>query len=157
MRKTFRIILVLVLCAFLSLPAFAEAFPVEQSGYSADGQVNVFSVLSAVLFSGLYLTIVFFLVRKTNAMLRSARVIGLMTLLAFLRILLPFNARNAITVHSFTVLPAVQRWLQEPLVPGGILSWGQMLLRIWLLGALVVLLWDIAFLHRNWRERRHYT
>ena len=116
--------------------------------------VTAYSIIASVLFYNISL-IVLALLRRSGVLRAKyiSALLLLMTLLAGLRLVLPFDLKFALILRSYRFMPAAKRFLTAPLI--GTLSLGRLLLLVWAVGIVVSVSRDIAQQLRFWRSERH--
>ena len=116
--------------------------------------VTAYSIIVSVLFYNISL-IALALLRRSGVLRAKyiSALLLLMTLLAGLRLVLPFDLKFALILRSYRVMPAAKRFLASPLF--GTLSLGRLLLLVWAVGIVAFVLRDITQQLRFWRSERH--
>ena len=116
--------------------------------------VTAYSIIVSVLFYNISL-IALALLRRSGVLRAKyiSALLLLMTLLAGLRLVLPFDLKFALILRSYRFMPAAKRFLTAPLI--GTLSLGRLLLLVWAVGIVVFVSRDIAQQLRFWRSERH--
>lgn len=117
--------------------------------------ITVYSVIISIVFFNIAL-IAAFLMRQSNTFLAGHTVsfLLLMVLLGIIRLLTPIDFDSAYVVRSYQVIPAIEDYINRPIV--GSYTLGSLLLLIWLSGTVIFLVWDIVTQIRFVRTSRNY-
>ena len=117
--------------------------------------VTVYSVVISVVFFNVALIAVF-LMRRSNTFLARHTVsfLLLMVVLGIIRLLTPIDFDSAYVVRSYQVIPAIEDYINRPIV--GSYTLGSLLLLIWLSGTVIFLVRDIVTQIRFVRTSRNY-
>lgn len=105
--------------------------------------VSVYSIFSAVFFYNIALIAIYILMRKTKFVINyTASFLGLLTLLATIRLLFPADLTSAFIIKSIRVFPAIQSLISST-IPKTTVTVGGMLKAVWVLGILAYLCYDL--------------
>lgn len=117
--------------------------------------ITVYSVVISVVFFNVALIAVF-LMRRSNTFLARHTVsfLLLMVVLGIIRLLTPIDFDSAYVVRSYQVIPAIEDYINRPIV--GSYTLGSLLLLIWLSGTVIFLVRDIITQIRFVRTSRNY-
>lgn len=117
--------------------------------------ITVYSVIISVVFFYIAL-IAAFIMRRSNTFLARHTVsfLLLMVLLGIVRLLTPIDFDKAFVVRSYQVIPAIEDFINRPIV--GSYTLGSLLLLIWLAGTVVFLVSDIVKQVHFVRTSRNY-
>lgn len=121
------------------------------------GYISEFSLLSAVIFFNLALIVIFVLLRRTKFLAGfTVSSLGLLTLLATLRLILPLDFEFSYIIPSKKIFPAIVRFLGTGLF-GSPVTVGGMLLAIWGVGTTVCAIYDLWRFAAAKKFERGYT
>lgn len=117
--------------------------------------ITVYSVVISVVFFNVAL-IATFLMRRSNTFLARHTVSFLlfMVVLGIIRLLTPIDFDSAYVVRSYQVIPAIEDFINRPIV--GRYTFGSLLLLLWLAGTVAFLVRDIVTQIHFVRTSRSY-
>lgn len=119
--------------------------------------ITAYSFAMSVIFFNISLVIVYLLRRKESFIARyGIQTLMVITVLGFLRLVLPVDFERSIVVRSYDVIPAIQDGLNYPVGNIG-LTLGSVLIAIWVAGIIVYIVKDIFTILRFKRIRDRYT
>ena len=104
--------------------------------------ITVYSVVSSVIFFNIAV-VAAFIMRRSSVFLakRTTSFLLFTVLLGVVRLLIPIDSGRCYIIQSTHVLPALRRFLNQPLA--GLFTIASLLLTIWLIGTLAFLLTDL--------------
>ena len=105
--------------------------------------ISIYSVVVSIVFFNIAL-IAAFIMRRSSALLakRTVSFLLLTVLLGVVRLLTPIDFDNAIVVRSYQVIPAIEDFFSRSVA--GSITYGSLLLVIWLVGTIAFLTRDLA-------------
>lgn len=119
--------------------------------------ISEFSLLSAVIFFNLALIVIFVLLRRTKFLAGfTVSSLGLLTLLAALRLILPLDFEFSYIIPSRRIFPAIISFLNAGLF-NSLLTVGGLLFAVWGLGTAACVICDLRRFAAAKKAERGYT